>query len=271
MKSDRVDWDTTLSLAVGRARAAVSKIHQSQRSRRLGKGASGDTTLVADRAAEDAIIKTLRLPGVRVLSEEAGEVGPRESTWVAVVDPLDGSSNYSQGIPFYCASIAVARGPRLSDVEFGIVTDLQSGRTYYAKRGGGAMRDGRRVRPSKEEKLEDAIVGLDLSRSKGALLSRSTALIPHVRRQVHFGANALEASMVADGTLDAFVDLRRTMRVTDVAAAYLIVREAGGRVTDEDGAELDPPLDLKARFGLVASGNGTLHSELLALVNRTSA
>jgi myo-inositol-1(or 4)-monophosphatase len=84
-------------------------------------------------------------------------------------------------------------------------------------------------------------------------------------RHVHLGANALELCYVADGTLDAFVDLREKIRITDFAAAYLIAKEAGARITNADGGELRPRFELGHGFSFVASATDSLHSEILRL------
>jgi myo-inositol-1(or 4)-monophosphatase len=85
------------------------------------------------------------------------------------------------------------------------------------------------------------------------------------------GANALELCFVGDGRIDAFVDARGKMRITDFAAAYLILTEAGGVITDVGGRSLNPEFDLEHRFSFVASANATLHKEILELMGASAA
>lgn len=237
------------------------------RSREVGVGESGDATLLADRTAEEAIISTLlEAPGVRILSEEAGEVGPASAEFLAVVDPLDGSSNFSRGIPVYCTSIAVAEGDRLRDVKHALVLDLVTGAAFESERRRGAFRDGRRIKASKAPSLSGAAVGIDFSGSGREATLRCVPLIEATRRQVHLGANALELALLAEGAVDCFVDLREKMRVTDFAAAALVIEEAGGVVAGGDGRLMNPRLDLSGRWSMLASGNKRLHASLLSVL-----
>lgn len=232
--------------------------------RKVGVGAAGDETLVADRECENVIIDTLlSVEGVRVLSEEAGERGPGSSGFLAIVDPLDGSSNFSRGIPFYCTSICVVEGARLRDARYALVRNLVNGDVYYAEKGKGGFKNGEKLKPSRKTELSDSIAAVDLSKAKPAVIDALGPLSSRLGRQVHFGANALEICMVAEGDIESFVDLRSRMRVTDVAGAYLIAKEAGAVLTAESGAELDPVLDLRSRLSVVASGNAVLHQKVL--------
>jgi myo-inositol-1(or 4)-monophosphatase len=261
-----IDWEKILASAASSAQTVCESVRRgSDRDRHIGVGAAGDETLVADSEAERVILDALLSEGdVRVLSEEAGERGPKDSRFLAIVDPLDGSSNYSRGIPFYCTSICVVEGGRLRDAKFAIVRNLVNGDVYYAERGKGATKNGVRMRSSSKKRLSDAVAAIDLSKASSRVIQGLGPLSSRVARQVHFGANALEMCMVADGEVDCFVDLRNKMRITDAAGAYLIGKEAGIEVTTETGQELDPRLDLTARLNVVASSNASLHREILA-------
>lgn len=259
------DWKELLTSAASRVQEACESVESGgQRDRKIGIGAAGDETLVADSEAERVILDALAsVGGVRILSEEAGERGPPSSRLLAIVDPLDGSSNFSRGIPFYCTSICIVEGPRLSDAKFAVVRNLVSGDVYYAEKGAGALKNGRRLRPSPRTELSHSVVAVDLSKAGLEVIEGLGPLASKLARQVHFGANALEICMVADGEVDAFVDLRNRMRITDLAGSYLIGKEAGIKITSETGEELDPPLNLEARLGVVASANATLHQRIL--------
>jgi myo-inositol-1(or 4)-monophosphatase len=264
------DWEKLLTTATsGVQEVCESVLSGGERDKRIGVGAAGDETLVADREAERVIMNSLlSLDDVRMLSEEVGEKGPKSSRFLAVVDPLDGSSNFSRGIPFYCTSVCIVEGRRLREARFALVRNLVNGDLYYAEKGAGAFKNGIRLRPSATTELSDSVAAVDLSKAKPAVIQALVPLSSKVGRQVHFGANALEMCMVADGEVDSFIDLRGRMRVTDVAGAYLVAKEAGIMITSETGDELDPPLDLKSRLSVVASANGVLHEKVLKELSR---
>ncbi|MDG6988324.1 MAG: hypothetical protein JRN21_03255 [Nitrososphaerota archaeon] len=232
----------------------------------IGVGAAGDKTIYADKKAEDILLKhILRAGGAKVLTEEAGSVGDDDAAILAIVDPLDGSSNFEHGIPFYCTSVALADGRTMDDVRVGVVRDLVTGDVYAARRGKGATKNGKTIRTSRTADPSTAVVGVDLSGTRERMTARQGPLIEGVKRQVHLGANALELCYLAEGKTDAFVDLRGKMRVTDFAAAGLIALEAGAVLTDPRGRRLSPEFDLEHRFNFVASANGELHRKILWL------
>lgn len=266
MKHPVTDWENLLIDASLRVQKAVDSVRQrGERAKVLGVGASGDQTFVADSRAESELIDSLaQAGGVRILSEEKGAVGATDAPYLAVLDPLDGSSNFCRGIPFYCTSVCVVRGNRLMGARYALVRNLVTGEVYYAEEGRGARKNGKRIRASNARKLSEAVAGVDISRTSPRVIEELGPLVASIKRQVHFGANALELCLVADGTLDAFVDVRGKMRVTDFAAAYLIASEAGAVVTTPEAEEIDPPLDLTSRFSYVAAGNATLHRQLIS-------
>jgi len=259
------EWESLLLTATERVRTEVSALSRKEdRGRTVGVGASGDKTIIADKRAEDLLLQAIgRVENVRILSEEAGSVGDAKAKTLAIIDPLDGSSNFERGIPFYCTSVAVVEGDSIEDTRVGVVRDLVTGDVYHATRGGGAKKNGRRIRTSEVTKLALAVVGVDLSRSTTNLVERLAPLISGAKRHVHLGANALELCYLADGTIDAFIDARESIRITDFAAAFLIAREAGAKITGVDGGGLEPRFDLEHRFSFVGSANPTLHDEIL--------
>ena len=267
MKAGDVPWARLLSEASERVQSLVSAISVGgDRARVVGTGASGDKTLLADRLAEEELLRALSaVDGLRVLSEEGGTGGDPRGRTVAVVDPLDGSANFERGIPFYCTSVAVVKGDSLGGVSFGLVRNLVSGDVYWAEKGKGATKNGKRIHTSRAPSLSESVVDIDMSRVEPALVVGLASLVSSVSRQVHYGANALELCFLAEGRFDAFVDLRGRMRITDFAAAYLIAKEAGAAVTDASGSALKPVLDLGRGFSFVASANRRLHDKILEL------
>lgn len=261
------EWEKVLLDATEKVRLRVAPLALGgDRGRTVGVGAAGDTTIFADKEAEDVLLGALKgLGGVRVLSEEAGAVGDTSARTLAVVDPLDGSSNFERGIPFYCTSVAMVEGDTMKDVTLGVVRDLVSGDVYVARRGEGARKNGEPIKTSGISVPSRAVVGVDLSGSAAGVVSGLASLVSGVKRQVHLGANALELCYLAEGRIDAFVDLRGRIRITDLAAAYLIAAEAGAEITDVEGEELESVFDLQHRFSFVASANVALHKEIMEL------
>ncbi len=177
-----------------------------------------------DVAADEAALPILHGAGLAVLSEESGLTG--EGGLLAVIDPVDGSTNAHRGLPYYATSICVldAEGPLV-----GTVVNQATGVRYEAVRGGGARRDGSAVVPSGCTELGSALVGISgfPGRHPGWAQFRA------------FGAAALEFCAVAEGVLDAYmVAGRSTLYGWDYLAGMLICAEAGAVSADRDGADL---------------------------------
>ena len=244
------DWLGLCRRAAHAAREAVSEMASTEaRSVRYGRGEGGDTTLAVDRAAEDAVfdhLQRLRLPMLAV-SEERGEVslnGGNEGGPVrVVVDPVDGSMNAKRGLPFACVSIAVASGSRMADVQVGFVAELDPPRDWWAVRGEGAWLSGDRLGPLEPGPME--VLGLETARP--ALVAGAAEAIAglEARRLRVLGSVAASMCLVAAGRLDAMITLRE-VRSVDVAAAQLIVEEAGGAVALPGGDALDLSLRTRA-------------------------
>ena len=237
----------------------------------LGKGAGGDPMKLVDLVAEKAIVEVLQEHDVAftLISEESGvkEFGDAPKQCYVTVDPIDGTTNLIRGLPFYASSIAISDEPILSRVYAALVADLFHDTTYTAQEGEGAYRDGERIWSSAIVSLEEAVIGLDLNTYKvKEVAPQLTDLIRETKHIRHFGANALELCYVAEGLTDAFVDIRGKLRTTDVAAGFLILREAGGTITTPEGHALDVKLDPQQKIKFIASGNAQIHKTILGLV-----
>jgi myo-inositol-1(or 4)-monophosphatase len=237
----------------------------------LGTGAGGDPIKPVDLAAEKAIVEVLQQHGVSftLISEESGvkEFGDNPAQYYVTVDPIDGTNNLVRRIPFYATSIAISAKPALSTVCAALVADLARDTVYTALEGKGAHRDGQKISSSKLASLDEAMIGLDLNSYRAKEIApKLTALIQKTKHIRHFGANALELCYVADGITEAFVDIRGKLRTTDMAAASLIVKEAGGTLTTPEGGTLDVKLDPKQMVTFIASGNTQIHKAILSLV-----
>jgi myo-inositol-1(or 4)-monophosphatase len=237
----------------------------------LGRGAGGDPMKLVDLAAEKAIVEVLQQHSISftLVSEESGvkEFGEAPKQCYVTVDPIDGTTNLVRSLPFYASSIAVSDKPALSAVYVALVTDLFHDTTYTAQKGKGAYRDCEKITPSTLGSLEEAVIGLDLNTYKvKEIAPQLTNLIQETKHIRHFGANALELCYVADGTTDAFIDIRGKLRTTDAAAGFLILKEAGGIITTPEGYALDVKLDPKQKLKFIATGNTQIHKIILSLI-----
>jgi myo-inositol-1(or 4)-monophosphatase len=226
---------------------------------------------LVDLAAEKAIVEVPQQCGISftLISEESGvkEFGETPRQCYVTVDPIDGTTNLVRGLPFYASSIAVSAKPVLSSVYAALVADLFHDTTYTAQEGKGAYRDGEKIKPSALVSLDEAVIGLDLNTYKvKEIAPKLTRPIEETKYIRHFGANALELCYVAEGLTDAFVDIRGKLRTTDMAAGFLILREAGGIITTPEGKALDATLDPKQKVKFVAAGNTKIHKTILNLI-----
>ncbi|HEX2699086.1 MAG TPA: inositol monophosphatase family protein [Acidimicrobiales bacterium] len=179
----------------------------------------------SDLAADAAAVAVLEGAGLGVLSEESGLHG-EERALLAVLDPVDGSTNASRRIPWYATSICVldAAGPRAA-----VVVNQASGVRYEATRGGGARRDGRPIRPNGRETLATALVAINGMPPRHLGWRQFRAL----------GAAALDLCAVADGTVDGYVDcVTNSHGPWDYLGGVLVCAEAGALVVDAGGQAL---------------------------------
>jgi myo-inositol-1(or 4)-monophosphatase len=224
-----------------------------------GRGAGGDESLVFDRAAEGVIfaeLEALHSAGAEftAISEERGEVphGDGSSPVRVVVDPIDGSLNAKRLLPTHCVSIAVSGGETMEDVEFAFVHDFGTGEEFVARRHQGAQLNGAALAPNPPPDgagLE--IVGFEAARPDWLwpVVARLEGSVHRVRV---IGTIALSLCYVAAARFDGMVTAN-TCRSVDAAAAQLIAREAGAYVSVLGYGGVEAPLDLDARYRLVAA------------------
>lgn len=223
-----------------------------------------------DAEAQRAIEESLRHLGasVRLISEE-GEATIGGGEMYLIADPVDGTTNLARGVPFAATSLAVSETPRLSGAVAGLVMDLYTGEVYRAERGRGAWRGGKPIHPAGPKPLRDALVSVDIS--KGAPLEPVEGVIAEAWHLRQLGCAALSLCLVASGVLDAHIDLRGTIRATDVAAGLLILREAGGIYSINGAVGGDLELTRRSRLDLVAASGRGLMEDLLSLVEQRRA
>jgi myo-inositol-1(or 4)-monophosphatase len=179
----------------------------------------------SDLAADEAALVVLDRAGLGVLSEESGRHGADRAVSV-VLDPLDGSTNASRGVPWFATSLCAVdgEGPLAA-----LVVDLSSGTRFAATRGGGATRDGRQISPSGAERLGSSLVALSGLPPRHLGWKQFRAL----------GAAALDLCAVACGLVDAYIDCSPSAHGPwDYLGGMLICLEAGGAVADAEGREL---------------------------------
>ena len=223
-----------------------------------------DLVTAYDRASEAHILAALarRFPGHAVLAEESGSTAGSAAhgdipphRWI--VDPLDGTTNFAHGLPFFCVSIALEADGRRA---LGVLYDPMRDECFAARAGAGATLNGAPIAVSTARTLERALGGTgfpyDVMDHPAETLRWFAPLLPRLRGVRRMGSAALDLAYVACGRLDLFWEVK--LHAWDVAAGILIVEEAGGRVTDFSGGPVAAdPLE-------TAASNGHLHAALLA-------
>jgi myo-inositol-1(or 4)-monophosphatase len=190
-----------------------------------------------DHRAEQAIVEIIRdfYPHHAILAEERGQQGHHDFEWI--IDPLDGTTNFIHGFPVFAVSIAVRHKDQL---EHAVVYDPLRQEIFSATRGQGALLDGRRIRVSRRLRLQEALIatGFPYRRVEDdidgylAMLKTIMEQTAGIRRP---GSAALDLCYVAAGRVDGFWELG--LNIWDIAAGALLIREAGGRISDFEGGD----------------------------------
>lgn len=229
-----------LNIAINAARLAgdvvVRHIEQVDRIKVTAKSAH-DYFSEVDVKAEQTIIKTIlkAYPDHGIMAEESGiQNGDAESIWI--IDPLDGTTNFLHGFPFYSISIALKVKNR---IEHAVVYDPIHHECFSASRGRGAQLNDRRIRVSKQTQMSASLLGTGFPTRNAALAERFfptfQAMFGKCAGMRRTGSAALDLAYVACGRLDGFWEFG--LRPWDIAAASLIIREAGGLISDMQGGE----------------------------------
>src|SRR5512141_738121 len=201
------------------------------------KGPANFVTL-ADKRAEEMLLADLTKarPGYSFIGEEGGIRAGADKTHTWIVDPLDGTTNFLHGIPQFAISIALERE---GTVVAGLIYNPANEDMFIAERGKGAFLNEQRIRVAGRKLLGDAVIACGLphqGRGDLALSRKETgAMQEHVAGLRRFGAAALDLAWIAAGRLDGYWE--RDIQPWDMAAGIIMVREAGGYVSDCDGAD----------------------------------
>jgi myo-inositol-1(or 4)-monophosphatase len=249
-------WADELAFATDVARHAGALLVDSyERLERIDYKSKRDVVTNADYASERLVIDAIkgRYPDDAILAEESGEHAGvlrddgshNGRTWV--IDPLDGTVNYANGIPFYCVSIGLVVDDRPT---VGVVLDPSRDDLYSAAADGPACLDGGPIVASTKETLSDYVVSLAVIGRGG--LARERKIAPQIRIHRRMGSAALALAYVANGRFDAFVQ-NGGLSPWDVAAAGLIVERSGAVVTDLTGDPWWKPSLSGARASIVAA------------------
>ncbi|MBV8761184.1 MAG: inositol monophosphatase [Deltaproteobacteria bacterium] len=254
-----------LDAARAAVRAAATLLRGATAADIRAKGTPRDLVTEWDLRSEDCIREVLAPTGIAVLGEEGGETGATGqgqggARWL--VDPIDGTVNFSHGLPIWSISIALETA---AGIELGIVYAPELGWWFEAEAGKGARDDaGRAYRVSAIARLESAILSTGFPYDLATSPDNNFAEWDHLQRVAgacrRLGCASLDLCLVAAGRLDGYWE--RKLKPWDVAAGALIVREAGGTVTNTRGGAFDP------HSGEAVATNGAIHEELVAELTR---
>lgn len=250
-----------LDVAVRAARAGAEVLLRWRKSTLEVRSPSPNFVTAADIEAERAVCATIReaFPDHAIFSEEAGR-DKRQSAWLWVVDPLDGTTNFVHGIDQFAVSIALYRA---GQPQLGVILRPASDDWFIAVSGNGAWRNGQRVQVSPAQQLEEALLGVGFYYDRGQMMratldAMATLFSQGIRGFRRMGAASLDLCMVGCGQLAGYFEFE--LSPWDFAAGQLFVTEAGGRVTDCAGHSLG-----LQRSSVLAS-NAALHDKLLQFV-----
>jgi len=229
-----------INVAIKAARAAGSIINRAAldvESVRISQKQVNDFVTEVDQAAEQIIIETLltAYPGHGILAEESGNAhGAKDSDYVWIIDPLDGTTNFIHGFPVYCVSIALAVNGK---VEQAVVYDPTRNDLFTATKGRGAFMNDRRIRVSKRTRLQECLISTGFPFRPGDNFKNYLNMMADVMQRTaglrRPGAAALDLAYVAAGFTDGFFETG--LKPWDAAAGSLLVTEAGGLIGNFTG------------------------------------
>lgn len=234
------------------------------------RGAGGDLSMNIDIIAENVIIESLEKANVNLLliSEELGEIyigdkeKANENRSVLITDPLDGSNNAVRGVPYCSVSIAHAIGTTVDDIKKAVILNLNTKDIYWAEKGKGAYLNDTKIHVSDLDISQECFFELNLPiKNLMKNLQKLSPVIKKFYRVRILGSSALTLCQIARGSMEAFINLRESNRLVDVAAGMLILKEAGGKIFSLDGAKIDQVLSIDIRFPFIAC-NAKLESFL---------
>jgi myo-inositol-1(or 4)-monophosphatase len=233
----------------------------------LGKGASGDMTHLIDKRAEDIVIEELKAmkKPVTLVSEECGVQdihggGPR-----ILLDPIDGSRNALSGVPLFSTSIAIVEGDTIGNTVAGYVLNIISGDEFWSVRGKGSYLNGAQIKTQQDDTCRVIAYEAQVPRRD---IPAMIPLLSLFNRARCFGSTALDMAFLAQGAISVFI-VPSPSRSFDFAAGYLLVKEAGGVITDLKGEDIDlVSIGVKRSTPLLATANRQLHNRAIEVLGR---
>ena len=240
-------------------------LNELQKDDHLGKGAGGDITHPIDKRAEDIVYEELRELGkpVTLISEECGLKDINGGGPNFLVDPIDGSRNAISGVPLFSTSMALIDGNTVGDITIGYVIDLISGDEFWALKWRGSYLNGLPVTTQTDSVFR--VIAYE-ARTPRIDIPTIIPLISMFNRTRCFGSTALDMAFLASGRLSMFV-VPSPSRCFDFAAGYLLVKEAGGIVTDINGEGIEHiEAGVKRSTPLLASANEDMHKRALEVL-----
>jgi myo-inositol-1(or 4)-monophosphatase len=257
---------TVLQAAIQKASRRLLRDFADVESLQVTSKGAGDFVSQADLRAEQTLREELSRarPGWGFLMEESGASGADDWEWRWVVDPLDGTTNFLHGIPHWAISVGVERrtGDNTSELMAGCIYNPAGNEMFWAEKGMGAFLNDRRLRVSARRDMASALfaTGIPFAKvqRKGEFSATLARLMPQVAGVRRFGAAALDLAWVAAGRYDGYWELG--LNKWDIAAGLVIVKEAGGFLSDPAGGETH------YETGDVVCGNQALHPKLREVV-----
>ena len=257
--------DALLNIAIKAAREAgkvIARAADHPKSLSVSTKGHNDFVTEVDHAAEAAIMQVISEahPHHSFLTEESGQIEQANTDAVWIIDPLDGTTNFIHGLPHYVVSI----GFRFKGVmEYGVIYHPLTQDLFVAARGQGAQLNGKRIRVSSQSKTDGALISIGLPRPAEYLpvyLALNQSLHGQIAGIRRSGATALDLAYVAAGMLDFFWNI--DSKIWDIAAGALLVKEAGGIVTDHKGGEAF------WEHGNIIAGSPKLVKSMLPLIHQ---
>jgi myo-inositol-1(or 4)-monophosphatase len=230
------------------------------------------TTMQFDREAEDIIISELIESGqsFEIITEERPTFSTsNEPSYRIVIDPVDGSTNVSLGIPSAGVSFAVLQSDvpiTPQNVQWALVGELFSGTVYQAQRDLGAFCNGHRCQVSETSQLAQCLAGINFDGRDPEVIRKLLIEQPPIHNVRRSGSSSMDIVYVANGAYDAYIDIGDILTAESFLAPLSIVLEAGGIVTDQYGKPLRPISNLTDGYSLVVAGTKELHTELLTRI-----
>jgi myo-inositol-1(or 4)-monophosphatase len=251
------DWMALLEEIVVEIKSNIYKIYSKKSELTLS-----DFKRLLDKQAQEAITKILTAHGSSaLLISEEGNVVHGDGEYIIIADPIDGTTNMARGLPPAVTAILVSESHSLSGAIASLIVNLFTGEVYKAEKGKGGFLNTYPIKPAEYRPLRFAMSSIDIS--KHPKLDRTSRFLEVCKHLRELGCSAMSLCRVADGALDAHVDIRGTLRNTDVAAALMILKEVGGvyAINGQIGADLD--ISKLNSLELVAASSDELLCEII--------